>query len=209
MIKVNQGGEDAMPRQFKTARKLKKLKLIDAAELLGVSQPTLSAWESGRKSPSMESLENMANLYGVTTDFLLGREDYSPDSLCPIPIKNLSIQNGKPVWSRSYGWMLVDAADQVLLLSDSRILPFEDAGELYIYPPPFSESMAPTNMPLPKSQILQKQEVWLEPISPDLELQNELRGWYRVKSRWVENEYGNRFYLDTYGAKWLAFEIEL
>lgn len=35
---------------------------------------------------------------------------------------------------------------------------------------------------------------------------NELRGWYKVKARWVENEFGNRFYFDVYGSKWLAFD---
>lgn len=64
-----------MPRQFKTARQINKLKVIEAAEKLGVSQPTLSAWEGERKSPSIDGLENMADLYGVTTDFLLGRSD--------------------------------------------------------------------------------------------------------------------------------------
>ena len=60
-----------MARQFKLARQFKNLKAVEAAELLGVSQPTLSAWETGRKSPSVDSLEKMADLYGVTTDFLL------------------------------------------------------------------------------------------------------------------------------------------
>ncbi len=33
-----------MPKQFKTARQINKLKVIEAAEKLGISQPTLSAW---------------------------------------------------------------------------------------------------------------------------------------------------------------------
>ena len=61
-----------MPRQFKQARNINKLKMTDAASKLGISQPTLSAWEGERRSPSIESLEHMADLYGVTTDFLLG-----------------------------------------------------------------------------------------------------------------------------------------
>lgn len=64
-----------MPRQFKTARQINKLKIMEAAEKLGISQPTLSAWEGERKSPSIDKLENMAELYGVTTDFLLGRSE--------------------------------------------------------------------------------------------------------------------------------------
>lgn len=61
-----------MPRQFKTARKMCKLKLLEAAEKLGVSQPTLSSWEAGRKSPTIDSVLKMAELYKVSTDFLLG-----------------------------------------------------------------------------------------------------------------------------------------
>ena len=33
----------------------------------------------------------------------------------------------------------------------------------------------------------------------------ELRGWYHIIRRFVENEVGQRFYFDFYGAKWLAF----
>ena len=50
--------------------------------------------------------------------------------------------------------------------------------------------------------------MWVEPISPDSLLRDELRGWYHRKDQYVENEYGNRFYLDTYDAKWLGFEKE-
>ena len=48
-----------------------------------------------------------------------------------------------------------------------------------------------------------------QPISSDSDLIRELRGWYQAKDRFVQNEYGNRFYLDTYGSKWLAFSFEI
>lgn len=54
-----------MARQFKTARKMKGLTLAEAIKLLDISQPTLSAWESERKSPSISKLELMADVYGV------------------------------------------------------------------------------------------------------------------------------------------------
>ncbi len=34
-----------MPRKYKEARQINKLKVIEAAAKLGISQPTLSAWE--------------------------------------------------------------------------------------------------------------------------------------------------------------------
>ena len=61
-----------MTRQYKLARKMKKIALTTAAKELEVSQPTLSNWESGRKDPSIDSLVRMSRYYGVTTDFLLG-----------------------------------------------------------------------------------------------------------------------------------------
>ena len=64
-----------MPRNFKQARQINKLKMTKAADKLGISQPTLSAWEGERKSPSIDGLEHMAALYGVTTDYLLGRTE--------------------------------------------------------------------------------------------------------------------------------------
>jgi hypothetical protein len=53
---------------------------------------------------------------------------------------------------------------------------------------------------------MEQDRVWLEPVSTDTDLAAELRGWYvRHEKRFVQNEFGSRFYLNTYGAKWLAF----
>ena len=41
---------------------------------VGVAMPTVSQWESGIKSPSVENLVRLADLYGVTVDHLLGRD---------------------------------------------------------------------------------------------------------------------------------------
>ena len=198
-----------MQRQFKLARQFKYLKVTEAAERLGVSQPTLSSWEGERKSPSIDNLENMANLYEVTTDFLLGRTEkgeiinYTSE---PIPYQLLTIYHGKPLWSPRYGWMLADAVNRLLISVDRTEIPFADAGKLYSIQPELSETSLPERVPLSKSELYQCHEVWLEPISSDTFFRNELRGWYKVKARWVENEFGNRFYFDVYGSKWLAFD---
>lgn len=199
-----------MPRKFKEARQINKLKVIEAAAKLGISQPTLSAWEGERKSPGLDNLENMADLYGVTTDYLLGRsEQGESDPNVPILIKTLPIFHGKPVWSAKYGWLLVNAIDKVLLFPDGRTMPFTDCGELFVAAPLFSEPVLPDSAPLTLSDIRKRGQIWVEPISPDSELRDELRGWYQVKDWFVQNEYGNRFYLDVYRAKWLAFDREI
>lgn len=71
----NKKGGDEMPKRYKKARLMHKAKLTEMAAKLGVSQPTLSAWESERKSTPVEAVIKMATLYGVTTDYLLGLDD--------------------------------------------------------------------------------------------------------------------------------------
>lgn len=198
-----------MKRRFREARKQNSLKLIEAAKLLGISQPTLSAWEAGRKSPSINHLEKMSELYGVSTDYLLGLTDElypntSNNSI--LSEKQLSIMNGQPIYSEKYGWCLVHKSSNILILSTGEQLPLMAAGALYSLPYAFSHSPMPAEMPLPRSDVKRYSEVWVEPISSDPDLRMELRGWYKVKDRWVENEFGNRFYLDSYENKWIAFE---
>lgn len=195
-----------MARQMKAARLFSKLTMVEAGEKLGVSQPTLSAWEAERKSPSIDALERMADLYGVTTDFLLGR----PEAVCHEPTESintklLSVLNGMPVWSERHGWMLVCAGEHRLQLSSGKSISFNDVGELYISPKAFASVVPPLEEPLDKSELVYQTEIWLEPISPDTNLRVELRGWYHISNGFAENNVGNRFSLDSYGAKWLAF----
>ncbi len=199
-----------MQRQFKTARKMCKMKLFEAAELLGVSQPTLSSWESGRKSPTIDSVLKMAALYNVSTDFLLGNslmgkveENRKTDRR--IPHESLRIMHGQPVWSNEYGWMIVDSINNCLIAPDGVSIKFYEAESLYFKADTFCEEIIPKRVPLTRDELCEYDRVWVEPISTDITLRNELRGWYRVKHHAIENECGNRFSLDSYMAKWLAF----
>lgn len=196
-----------MPRNFKIARQMKKIKVNDAAAKLGVSQPALSSWESERKSPTLENLEKMSALYGVSTNYLLGITDIDSSSTV-LTQENLKVLNGKPVWSRVYGWMLVNDTAEYLISANGEHIPFDCAGELSHTAPFFAEGAIPMSAPLTQSEILCQTQVWVEPISPDSVLHEELRGWYEVKDRFVQNESGARFSFGSYGAKWLAFSAE-
>jgi len=196
-----------MSRRFREARKKNKIKLTVAAQMLGVSQPTLSSWEAGRKSPALDNLEKMADLYGVTTDYLLGRGgDQNTENTLPLPYDQLRVSNGKPVWSDKYGWLLISSSAQEFITTTGEHIPFEAAGEVQDIAPRFAEGAVPQSKALTQSEIMSQTEVWVEPISPDPEMREYLRGWYKVKDRFVENEYGIKFPLDSYGAKWLAFQ---
>ena len=194
-----------MARQYKNARKNQKMIVKDAAAKLDISPSTLGAWEAERKAPSIESLEAMADLYQVTTDYLLGRENPSATTSLPLSLELLKIYHSKPVWSSDYGWVLVDSVRTVFVRLDGSTVPVENAGSVYAAQPPFYEATLPDTKPLSIAEISNHSKIWLEPISHDAELREELRGWYRVCDRWVENDHGTRFPIDTYGAKWLAF----
>lgn len=41
----------------------------------GTAQSTVAGWESGKREPSYETTEKLANFFGVSVDYLLGRVD--------------------------------------------------------------------------------------------------------------------------------------
>lgn len=45
----------------------------ELAEKLGVSGQSVSLWEQGRAKPSIERLVQCSELFGCSTDYLLGR----------------------------------------------------------------------------------------------------------------------------------------
>ena len=64
---------------FKELRKQKGLTQIELAKLVNVQQTTVSKWEVGRAVPDYPVLLKLAELYGVTVDFLLGRSDITSE----------------------------------------------------------------------------------------------------------------------------------
>ena len=61
--------------RIKDLRLKKGLKQAELANMLGVSQATLSNWERGDFEPDNKSIVNIADYFCVPTDFLLGRID--------------------------------------------------------------------------------------------------------------------------------------
>lgn len=45
------------------------------ADAFGVAQSTVGGWESGKREPNYETTMRLADYFGVTIDYLLGRED--------------------------------------------------------------------------------------------------------------------------------------
>ena len=45
------------------------------AKKLGISQSTICNWLNGKKEPSIESLWKLADFFGETIDYIVGREE--------------------------------------------------------------------------------------------------------------------------------------
>jgi len=60
---------------LKTLRKKKGLTQTEIAKMLGISQNSYSYWESDKVKIDNQSLQKLADYYGVSTDYLLGRDE--------------------------------------------------------------------------------------------------------------------------------------
>lgn len=59
---------------IKDLRKEKKLTQTQLAELLFVSQDTISLWELDKSLPDVVNVVKMAKIFNVSTDYILGLE---------------------------------------------------------------------------------------------------------------------------------------
>ena len=60
--------------RLKFLRNSRSISQKDFAQALKVSQQTIASWEVGRTEPSNLALKEIADYFGVTTDYLLGRD---------------------------------------------------------------------------------------------------------------------------------------
>ncbi|MDD6697923.1 MAG: helix-turn-helix transcriptional regulator [Veillonellaceae bacterium] len=60
--------------RLKALRKERGYSQEDVAKMLGIGRTTYLKYESGENKPSRK-LKELASLFGVTTDYLLGRDD--------------------------------------------------------------------------------------------------------------------------------------
>lgn len=73
--------------RLKILRKAYRVSQKDLAKPLHVSKQTVSNWENGNITPSVEMLMKIADFFHVSTDYLLGLDD----RVC-LEVTNLSIE---------------------------------------------------------------------------------------------------------------------
>ena len=59
--------------RLKELRENAKYSQYTFADAFGVAQSTIGGWESGTREPNFTTMQRLADFFGVTTDYLLGR----------------------------------------------------------------------------------------------------------------------------------------
>jgi transcriptional regulator with XRE-family HTH domain len=67
-LSIHSGDERALGRSLRTWRALRRIKQLHAAQMLGVSQATVSRWENGQIPPSDEEAERLRTLMAARLD---------------------------------------------------------------------------------------------------------------------------------------------
>ena len=78
-------------RQLRLERGINQKELGNA---VGVSKQSVSNWENGNIMPSIDLLIRLADVFGVSTDYLLGREEgrtLNVDGLTDLQITHLQL----------------------------------------------------------------------------------------------------------------------
>lgn len=61
--------------KLRSLRKQHGYSQIELSKLLHVSQSTITSWETGKADPSSTAIKQLANLFSVSTDYLLGVQE--------------------------------------------------------------------------------------------------------------------------------------
>lgn len=71
---------------LKELRMNQKISQTDLAMQLGISKSAVSMYEQGRREPDFKILSQIADLFNVDTDYLLGRTSLSENTFEPVTI---------------------------------------------------------------------------------------------------------------------------
>lgn len=157
-----------------------------------LSTSAVSAWESGRKRPSMDVLQILCSIFEISMDDLLTPHlslVKSEDSMKHINEKDLELYHGKPVFVSYHNklhsdqWYIVDYQKKALIglhgliyLSEIRYASFYTEEPYYTVP--YNKY---GSKPLTISELLslpQDNLVWIKMITSDVDIQKYYDGYY-------------------------------
>lgn len=97
---------------LKELRKQKGMRQADIAQKLGVGRTTYVKYENGDNEPSFEMLNKLSDLFGVSIDYLLGRDSGYEGSGAPVPTRPGS--KWIPVLGKVAAGVPIEAVEDIL-----------------------------------------------------------------------------------------------
>ena len=76
--------------RIKALREQKKMTQAELAKRLGITRSGVNAWEMGISVPSTQYIVELANIFGVSADYLLGRKEGAALSVSGLTFANHS-----------------------------------------------------------------------------------------------------------------------
>ena len=87
-------------QRIKDLRLSKHLTQKELAQLLNVKPTTVSGWELGRNEPSIDTLKDLARIFGVSVDYMAGATESLDKNKTTIDLENDPVvlsYGGRPV----------------------------------------------------------------------------------------------------------------
>lgn len=117
--------ESMLERLYKL-RKERKWSLQDTADQLGIAKSTYAGYESGYREPSLQALSQIADLFGTTVDFILGRTE---ENRASIEITNLKTSPNYRILIDGEPLSADEIMDFISFVRIKRILQTKEIGE--------------------------------------------------------------------------------
>ena len=92
--KIRRGDYFMIADRIRQAREQNKMTQAELAKYLGITRASVNAWEQGISAPSTPYLVELAKLFKVSTDYLLGMKSFSVISTDGLTEEDIEIVYG-------------------------------------------------------------------------------------------------------------------
>lgn len=108
-------------RRLKEIRLEKNMSQQELGKILGITKVSICGYENGSRTPSLETLCEMAEVFGVSTDYLLGMEiplicEDSKDYIGAVSREDIELIYNLRKYPNLYNKMLKDSKRYISLI---------------------------------------------------------------------------------------------
>lgn len=124
--------------RIKELRKEKGITQVELAEAIGLSKGTVAMWEVGKREANFETLDKLADYFGKSVDYILGRSDDGSKNACEEDMVNrmIDIQSTETVIRNIKEYLKLDnygmkAVQAVISMEYSRCVEMDSLTDLF------------------------------------------------------------------------------